>query len=97
MGKHITTENSFFRTQREFKMVRQIILMITTLIVPGLPYTVFMFLSYHPRIGLIDTSSSLLFVALDLFYFRDPLKLESEHFLYACIGAFAKTSKIYSE
>ena len=81
MSRRVTVGNSLFRAKNELKMVRQIVSMVAVLTVPGLPYTVFTFMSffmdppkYHLRIAAIGVNGSLLLFPLALFYFTEPLK-----------------------
>ena len=81
MSKRVTTGNRS-RMRKEIKMARRIVIIITILVILGLPYTSFIFMSfftdppkYHFRIAGLFISSSMLFVMIALFEFTDPLKL----------------------
>ncbi|CAF1417276.1 unnamed protein product [Adineta steineri] len=80
--KRVTTGNSLFRAQRELRMVRRILIVLTILIIFGLPYTIFILISffteppkYHFRIAGIFINSSSVFVMIALFQFTEPLKV----------------------
>lgn len=81
MGKRVTVGNSLIRAQNELKMVRQIVSMLIVLTLPGLPYTVFMLMSfftnppkYHLRIASISVNGAFFLFPLTLFHFTEPLK-----------------------
>lgn len=81
MRQRVTTGNSCLRAQKELKMVRQIVVIITILVVLGLPYTSFIFMSfvtsppkYCLRIASIFIDTSLMFVVIGLLQFTEPLK-----------------------
>jgi hypothetical protein len=81
MSKHITSVNTLSRAERELKMVRRLVTLILILVVLGLPYVIFIFMSffdsapkYHFRIAYIFISVSLVFVIITLFQFTEPLK-----------------------
>ncbi|CAF1376452.1 unnamed protein product [Adineta ricciae] len=78
----ITTRNNLPRLRRELKMVRRIVTITTILVVLGLPYTSFLFISfftepvkYYYRISAIFTNPSLIFIMIALFQFTESLKL----------------------
>ncbi|CAF1236471.1 unnamed protein product [Adineta ricciae] len=80
--ERVISTNILLRAQRELKMVRQIILVISTLLLLGLPYTTFIVMSfvtelpkYHFRIALVFLDASLVFICISLFYFNEPLKM----------------------
>ncbi|CAF4069751.1 unnamed protein product [Adineta steineri] len=77
----ITTRNNLPRIRRELKMVRRIVTITAILVILGLPYTSFLFMSfftepptYYYRISSIFTNPSLIFIMIALFQFTDPLK-----------------------
>jgi len=80
-GRVTTTGNSLSRIKRELKMVRRIVFIVTILVILGLPYTVFIFMSfftdppkYHFKIAGLFINSAVLLVMIALFLFTDPLK-----------------------
>jgi hypothetical protein len=81
MSKRVATGNSLSRGQRELKMVRRIVIIVTILTTLCLPYTVFICMSfftdppiYHFRIASAFINSSLLLIMIALFQFTDPLR-----------------------
>ena len=81
MSKHVAPANSLSRAQRVLQIVRRIVIVITTLIILGVPYTLFMVMSfftviykYHFRIAFIFIHISSSLVMIVLFQFTDPLK-----------------------
>lgn len=81
MSKRITPVNTFFHAQRELKMIRQTVILTMILVTIGLPYGIFIFISfftnppkYHFRIAFIFLDLSLLSLMIPLFQFTDPLK-----------------------
>jgi hypothetical protein len=81
MSKHVTPINTLFRAQRQLKIVQRIVILITIILILGLPYGVFTLMSfftsppkYHFRIAYIFIDVSLVFVMIALFQFTDPLK-----------------------
>ncbi len=81
MGKRVTSTNILFRTQRELKMVRRTIILVGVLIISGLPYTIFIIISffttpskYYFRIAFIFIDAGMVLVMFVLFQFTDPLK-----------------------
>jgi hypothetical protein len=81
INKRVTPINTLFHAQRELKMVRRTVILISILFTLGFPYALFIFISfftippkYHYRIAFlfIDVSSVLVMIAL--FQFTDPLK-----------------------
>jgi hypothetical protein len=82
MSKHVTPVNTILRAQRELKMVRRIVILITGVATIGFPYALFIFMSffttppkYHFRIAYIFNDASLAFVMVVLFEFTDQLKM----------------------
>ncbi|CAF1121834.1 unnamed protein product [Rotaria sordida] len=81
MGKRVTSANILFRVQRELKMVRKIVILVSILVAFGLPYTTFVFIGfftqppkYHFRIAYTFISVSLIFIMIAVFHSTDPLK-----------------------
>jgi hypothetical protein len=81
VSKRVTSANALFRAQRELKMVHRIVSLITIIMTTGIPYTIFVLMSffnrvpkYHFRIAFLFVDLSLVFVMVTLFQFTDPLK-----------------------
>lgn len=81
MSKRITPANTFVRAKRELKMTKRIIIVIHILMTIGIPYALFIIMSffthppkYHYRIAFIFVDISLIVVMIILFQFTDPLK-----------------------
>ena len=81
ISQRVTTGNSCLRAQKELKMVRRIIVIITILVASGFPYAFFIFMSfftlppkYYLRITSVFINTSLIFVVICLFQFTQPLK-----------------------
>jgi hypothetical protein len=81
MSKHVTIANTLSRAQRELKMVRRTVILVTILVISCFPYALFLFLSffnstpkYHFRIGFAFIDVSLLLMMIVLFQFTDPVK-----------------------
>jgi hypothetical protein len=82
MGTRVTPVNTLFHAQRELRMVRRTVILITILFIFGFPYTLFVFMSfftsiptYHFRIAYIFFDVSVVCVMIALFQFTDPLKM----------------------
>jgi len=82
MGTRVTPVNTLFHAQRELRMVRRTVILITILFIFGFPYTLFVFMSfftsiptYHFRIAYIFLDISVVSVMIALFQFTDPLKM----------------------
>ncbi len=80
MSKRVTPVNTLIRAQRELKMFRRIIILITILIVLGVPYAVFILMSfftappkYHLRIAFSAIYISLVCVIITSYKFTEPL------------------------
>jgi hypothetical protein len=80
-SKQTTSVNIIYRAKRELKMVRRIVMLVAILLTLGIPYLIFMFMSfftkppkYHFRIAYFFVDSSLAFVMIALFQFNDTLK-----------------------
>jgi hypothetical protein len=81
MSKRITLVNILFHAERELKMVQQIVILVLGVVTIGLPYTIFVILSffvnipkYHFRIAYIFVDVGLTFVMIAIFKFTEPLK-----------------------
>jgi len=81
ISKRVTTGNTLFRAQRELKMIRRIIRLVSILLSLGVPYVIFILMTflnsapkYYLRIGYIFSNLSLLFVMIALFQNTDPVK-----------------------
>ncbi|CAF0985585.1 unnamed protein product [Adineta steineri] len=81
MSKRITPVNTLIRAQRELKMVRRTVILVTILFILCFPYAMFILLSffltipkYHFRISYIFVDISFISVIIILFQFTDPLK-----------------------
>jgi hypothetical protein len=81
ISKRVTPVNILSRAQRELKMVRRIILLLSTLSIVGIPYITSLLMSffttspkYHFRIILISSYISLTFIMIVLFQITEPFK-----------------------
>jgi hypothetical protein len=81
MSKRVTAVNTLSRAQRELKMIVRIIRLISILLTLGIPYTIFIFMSffnsepkYCYRIAYIFIDASLALVMIVLFQNTDPVK-----------------------
>jgi hypothetical protein len=81
MSKRVTPINTLSRAQRELKMIYRIVILVSILLVLGLPYTIFVFMglfnrapTYDFRIAYTFIDVSLVFVMIALFQFTDPVK-----------------------
>jgi hypothetical protein len=81
MSRRVTPANILSRAQRELKMIVRIIRLISILLTLGLPYMIFIFMSffnsapkYDFRIAYIFVDVSLVFVMIALFQNTDPVK-----------------------
>jgi hypothetical protein len=81
MSRNATTANTWIRAQRELKMVRRIVILITVLTIICLPFTIFMFMGFFNDVPKYDFRISYAFVdsaglatEIALFQFTDPLK-----------------------
>jgi hypothetical protein len=81
ISKRVTPANTLSRAERELKMVVRIIKIVSILLSMGLPFTIFMFMSffnstpkYSFRIGYIFMDVSLIFIIIALFQNTDPVK-----------------------
>jgi hypothetical protein len=81
MSKRVIPANTLSRAQRELKMVYRIIILVSILLVLGLPYAIFVLMGlfnrapkYDFRIAYTFIDVSLVFVMIALFQFTDPVK-----------------------
>jgi hypothetical protein len=81
MGKRVTRVNTLSRAQRDLQIVRRTVILIMVLLISGLPYSSFIFLSfanrapqYHFRIAYVFINFSLAAVMIALFKFTDRLR-----------------------
>ncbi|CAF0722315.1 unnamed protein product [Adineta steineri] len=81
MSKNVTPANTLLRVERELKMIRRIVILVSMLITFGLTYAIFVFMGfftqppkYHFRIAYIFINVSLVFILITLFKFTDPIK-----------------------
>ena len=81
MSKRVTSSNRLSRAQRELKMVRRTVILVSILFILCFPYAMFIFLSffmeipkYHYRIAYIFVDGSYTFVLMIIFQFTDQLK-----------------------
>ncbi|CAF0845593.1 unnamed protein product [Adineta steineri] len=81
MSKRVTSTYILSRAQRELKMVQQTIFIMIFLVFLGIPYTIFILMSffndvpkYHFRVAYIFIDTSLILMMMILFQFNTPLK-----------------------
>ncbi len=81
MSKRVTPVNTLLRAQRELKIVRRTMILVTGVVIIGFPYALFILISfftsppiYHFRIACIFVDVSLTFLMITLFKFTEPLK-----------------------
>ena len=81
MNQLITPVNQYLRIQREFVMVRRIVMLLSVLITLGLPYTIFFLMSfftnpprYYFRWAFLSVDVSLACVIIVLLQFSDSIK-----------------------
>jgi hypothetical protein len=81
MSERVTPVNTLSRAQRELKMIVRIMRLLSILLSFGLPYTIFMVMSffnrepkYDFRIVYISLDASLAFAMIALFQQTDPVK-----------------------
>jgi hypothetical protein len=82
MSTRIILVNTLVRAQRQLRMIRRIIYLVFGLLVLGLPYVVFIFMSffnsapkYHFRLAYIFVDGSSPLVLIALFDIAEPLKI----------------------
>jgi hypothetical protein len=83
MSKRVTPANTLSRAERELKMIVRIIRLVSILLSFGLPYSIFMFMSFFNsapkycfRIAYLFVDVSLAFVMIALFQNTDPVKTQ---------------------
>lgn len=81
MSSHVSCSNRFVHVQRDVKVVRRTVIIVTILIAVCFPYTLIMIMSffnytlkYHFRIAYVFVDASILSIMMALFHFVDPLK-----------------------
>ncbi|CAF2529296.1 unnamed protein product [Rotaria sp. Silwood2] len=81
MSKHVTPVNRLLHAQRELRMIRRINSLVFILIALGIPYTIFIIMSffnnvpkYHFRIAFAFINVSLVFVLIALFEITETLR-----------------------
>ncbi|CAF1430150.1 unnamed protein product [Adineta steineri] len=81
ISQRVLPVNTVLRAQRDLKMIRRIVMLVSILVALGLPYTIFVFMSffttppkYSFRIAFIFVDVSLASVMIVLFQFTEPLK-----------------------
>lgn len=81
MSQRVTPANTLLRAQRELKIVRRTVILVTGVVIIGIPYLIFILMSfftsppkYHFRIAYIFVDVSLAFLMVALFVFTEPLK-----------------------
>jgi hypothetical protein len=81
MSKRVTPANNLSRAERELKMVVRIIKIVSILLSIGLPFSIFMFMSffnstpkYYFRITYTFMNVFLILVMIALFQNTDPVK-----------------------
>ena len=82
MNKNVTSVNILFRAQRELRMVRRTVILVSILFILCFPYAMFIFISfftsipkYHFRIAFLFIDISVVFVMIALFQFNDLIKI----------------------
>ena len=82
MSKRVTLINTLFRAQRELRMIGRIISLVFILLILGIPYVLFLLMSffnsapkYHFRIAYIFVIVSLVLVLIAQFQIAEPLKM----------------------
>ena len=81
MSQHVSSTNTLIRAQRELKIFRRTVIFVHGLIIIGLPYALFIFISfftsppkYHFRISYAFGDVLLPFLMIVLFVFTEPVK-----------------------
>ncbi|CAF1612216.1 unnamed protein product [Adineta ricciae] len=76
-----TPANTLFHARRELRLVQRTLILSNTLIILGVPYAIFMLMSffttppkYHFRIAYIFVDLSLVIILVMLYYFTMPVK-----------------------
>ncbi|CAF1561095.1 unnamed protein product [Didymodactylos carnosus] len=80
-GKRATPANILSRAQRQLKMLRRTVILVSILLTFGLPYFLFILMSffiniykYHFRISYLFATVALPLMMIALLQFTDPLK-----------------------
>lgn len=80
LNKQTTAINLQVRAKRELKLLRRVIILTITIMTLGLPYVMFLFISffqappkYHLRISFIFIYVSIFLIMLELIKFTDPV------------------------
>ncbi|CAF3940595.1 unnamed protein product [Adineta steineri] len=88
MNKRVTPANIKSRAERELKMVRNIVVISTILVILGLPYAIFILMSFftvipkhHFRIAYISIDVSTTAVIIALFITTDPIKATAKQII----------------
>ena len=88
MNKRVTPANIISRAERELKMVKNIVTISTILVILGLPYAIFILMSfftnipkYHFRIAFIFIDISTTAVIIALFKTTDPIKTTAKQII----------------
>lgn len=81
MNKRMASVNALARARNQLKMIQRIIILISILLIVGIPYLLLSVMSwfmsipkYHFRIGCLFTNISMLCVKVALLQMTDPLK-----------------------
>ncbi|CAF4124979.1 unnamed protein product [Rotaria sp. Silwood2] len=81
MRQRVTPVNRLLHAQRELRMIRRIVLLVSILVAFGFPYQTFIFMSffnsapkYHFRMAFTFIDVSLVFILIALFEITEPLK-----------------------
>ncbi|CAF1165407.1 unnamed protein product [Adineta steineri] len=79
--KRVIPVNTLARAQRELKMVQRVVILVSILVALGIPYIVFLVMSfftsapeYYSRIAYTFADISVMSVMIALFQFTDPIK-----------------------
>jgi Na+/phosphate symporter len=81
MGRNLAPVSTLIRAQRELKMVRRTVILMTVLATISFPYAIFVFMGffnhapkYALRISYAFGDLAALAIEIVLFHFTDPLK-----------------------
>ncbi|CAF3709678.1 unnamed protein product [Rotaria sp. Silwood1] len=81
ISNRVIPVNTLSRAKKELKMVQNIVILVFILLILGVPYVLFILMSfftkppkYHFRIAYLFIEVSLVFVLLALFQFTEPVK-----------------------
>ncbi|CAF4823410.1 unnamed protein product [Rotaria sp. Silwood1] len=81
ISNHVIPVNTLSRAKKELKMVQNIVILVFILLILGVPYVLFILMSffikppkYHFRVAYLFIEVSLVFVLLALFQFTEPVK-----------------------